>query len=138
MIKCFKDSFLLIIFFAVTSAKGQDKSKDEAEILKVIKLYLSVTDSKDSTAILASFHPDAKLLSVNKNGELKIMSLNEWWSRVSRIPNPKIRKCAITTLDITGVSASIRVEFDTSCDHISLLKLNNGWRIVNKTLSIVL
>lgn len=77
-------------------------------------------------------------MSVSKDGALKQMSQAEWWQRVSRITNPVVRKSNITMLDISGVSASVKVEFDKSTDHILLLKFNGKWKIVNKTLSIVL
>jgi Putative lumazine-binding len=138
MKKLLKCTALLLLLFTFTSVKSQVKSNDTDDILKVVKLYISVTDNKDSTAISKSFHPDAKLLSVNKAGELRIMTTAEWWSRVSKISNPTARKNNIKILDISGVSAVVKVEFETSCDYISLLKLTSGWKIVNKTLSIVL
>lgn len=134
----FKYSTFLALFFTTLLTEAQVGNNDENDILKVVKLYISVTDNKDSSAIAKSFHPDAKLLSVNKEGELKIMTTEEWWSRVSHISNPVERKNKIKILDITGVSAVVKVEFETSTDYISLLKINSGWKIVNKTLSIVL
>ena len=101
-------------------------------------LGLTVTDNKDSSAIAQAFYPEAKLMSVTKSGALKQMTQAEWWGRISQITNPKVRKNKITILDITGVSAVVKVEFETSSDHISLLKMNNEWKIVNKTLSTIL
>ena len=77
-------------------------------------------------------------VSVLKSGILKQMTQAEWWARVSKITNPKVRKSNITILDVTGISAVVKVEFETSSDHISLLKIDNEWKIINKSLSIVL
>src|SRR6185369_9657868 len=131
-------TLLLITLFTASFVSDRPGSKDKSEILDVVNLYISVTDHADSTAITKSFHPDAKLLSVNSSGELKTMTLGEWWSRISGIKNPATRKSNIKILDISGVSAVVKVEFKNSSDFISLLKLNGGWKIVNKTLSIVL
>lgn len=121
---------------SIVQAQSAENEKDEIE--KVIKFYLSVTDYKDSTAIEKAFHPKAKLMTVNSLGELIPLSQTEWWDRVSLIADPKVRKSKITILDITGISAVVKVEFETSCDFHSLLKLNDGWKIVNKTLSVKL
>ena len=112
---------------------------DEKEaILKVISQYLRVTDYKDSSAIGKSFHPNAKLMSVTTTGELQEMTLAQWWARLSRINNPVVRKSELTVLDNSGITASVKVEFETSTDIITLLKFDSGWLIVNKTLSVVL
>ena len=129
---------LSLFLISISLLKAQADEKNTTEILKVVKLYLTVTDNLDSTAILKAFHPDAKLMSVTKSGELKKMTLYDWWSRISRIPNPKVRKSKIDILDISGISAVVRVEFEKSTDLLSLLKINNEWKIINKTLSIVL
>ena len=113
--------------------------QDEKEsILKVIAQYLRVTDYKDSSAIAKSFHPNAKLMSVTTTGELQEMTLAQWWARLSRINNPVVRKSELTVLDNSGITASVKVEFETSTDIITLLKFDSGWLIVNKTLSVVL
>ncbi len=130
--------FLTTMLFASNFAKTQNRDNEKMEVEKVIKTYLTVTDLKDSTAILKAFHPDAKLMSVNNKGELKQMSQTEWWQRITKIVNPVVRKSKITVLDISGISAVVKVEFEKSNDLITLLKFNNEWKIVNKTLSIVL
>ncbi len=127
---------ILLILFNLAAAQNLDTDKVEVE--KVIKTYLRVTDLKDSAAILKAFHPDTKFMSVNSKGELKQMPLSEWWERISKIANPVVRKSKITVIDISGITASAKVEFENSIDLITLLKFNNEWKIVNKTLSVVL
>ena len=131
---------LLVALFLISfnSTKAQNVDGEKRNIKEVVKLYLRVTDLKDSSAIEKAFHPEAKLMSVNSKGELKQMTQNEWWQRVSKIPDPVVRKSRITVLDIAGVSAVVKVEFKKSIDFITLLKLGNEWKIVNKSLSVVL
>ncbi len=130
--------FLTTILFASNIAKAQTRHNEKMEVEKVIKTYLTVTDLKDSTAILKAFHPEAKLMSVNSKAELKQLSQTEWWQRISKIANPVVRKSKIKVLDISGISAVVKVEFEKSTDLITLLKFNNEWKIVNKILSVVL
>ena len=128
----------LSLFCLPIIAKAQTHGQEQENILKVISQYLRVTDYKDSSAISKSFHPNAKLMSVTGTGELKEMTQTEWWARLSRISNPVVRKSKVTVLDISGITASVKVEFETSTDIITLLKFDSGWRIINKTLSVAL
>jgi hypothetical protein len=135
--KLLKLIFLTLLCLPII-AKAQTNDEEKKNILKVISQYLRVTDYKDSSAIGQSFHPNAKLMSVTGTGELKEMSQAEWWTRLSKISNPVVRKSKVTVLDISGITASVKIEFETSTDIITLLKFDSGWRIVNKTLSVAL
>jgi hypothetical protein len=115
-----------------TAEKNGEAEKTAIE--KVVKDYVSVTDKQDREAIERAFHPSAKLMSVGKEG-LREMSQEEWWGRISKIPNPKERKFNISLIDMKGLAAVVRVDFETSSDYLSLLKINGNWKIVNKTLS---
>jgi hypothetical protein len=135
--KLLKLTFLTLLCLPII-AKAQTHYEEKENILKVISQYLRVTDYKDSLAIGKSFHPNAKLMSVTGKGELKEMTQAEWWARLSKISNPVVRKSKVTVLDISGITASVKIEFETSTDIITLLKFDSGWRIVNKTLSVAL
>ena len=135
--KVLKLTFLTLLFLSII-AKAKTHDDEKADILKIISLYLRVTDYKDSSAISKSFHPHAKLMSVTRSGEFKEMTQAEWWARLSKISTPIVRKSKVTVLDISGITASVKVEFEASTDIITLLKFDSGWRIVNKTLSVAL
>jgi len=116
----------------ITSANND---VEKTAIEKVVRDYIFVTDKKDQEAIKRAFHPSAKLMSVGKDG-LREMSQEEWWGRVSRIPGKGVeRKSKIAMVDVKGLAAVVRVDFDKSSDYISLLKINDEWKIVNKMLS---
>ena len=108
--------------------------KDREAIRQVLRRYLDVTEKKDQGAIAEAFHPAAKLLLVGKNG-LREMSQSEWWERVSRIPGTVERKSTIALVDVTGIAAVARIDFERSTDYFSLLKIDGHWKIVNKVLS---
>src|SRR5688500_2458430 len=65
---------------------GAGPAGERAAVVKVLKDYLRVTDARDRDAIGKSFHPAALLASVTANGALKLLTQDEWWERVSRIP----------------------------------------------------
>ncbi len=131
-------TWLLLIAILPLGASAQTIEDEKSAIENVLKNYISVTDKQDSTAILKAFHPDAKLMSVTKEGLLKSLTLSDWWNRISKIENPAQRKYKITVLDVSGITAVAKIEFANSVDCLSLLKFNGEWKIVNKTLSVSL
>jgi len=135
-----KQIVITATFFIAVIIVGfsQSASKNKDAISEVIELYVSVTDFKDSTAILKAFHPDAKLMSVKNDSLLKSLSVWEWWERISKIEHPRQRVYNVRKIMVTGLSAFAIVEFATSTDYISFLKFGNEWKIVNKTLSVSL
>jgi hypothetical protein len=112
----------------------EDQSADKEAIKRVVQQYLDVTDKKDFDSIKKAFHPDAKLLSVGKIG-LNQMTQEEWWQRISRIPGKVERTSNIVMIDVTGLAAVVKIDFGRSTDYLSLLKVNDEWKIVNKILS---
>ena len=120
---------------SIKSPTTTPPASNDAELIKqIIQRYLDVTDKKDNEAIKQAFHPDTKLLSVGRNG-LNQMSLEEWWGRVSRIPGQVTRKSEVAILEISGLAAVVKIDFGTSKDFVSLLKINGEWKIVSKVLS---
>lgn len=121
----------------IKSAKetaDQSVENEREAIRRVIQYYIDVTDKKDAESIKRAFHADTKLMSAGNNG-LTQLSLDEWWGRVSRIPGKIERKSRITVLDVTGLAAVAKVDFERSTDYMTLLKINGEWKIVNKVLS---
>jgi hypothetical protein len=119
---------------------GDGAREDRLAILTVLQEYLRVTDKRDEGSIAKAFHPVATLMSVTGAGEVVAMSQAAWWSRVSQIPAGRItRNSVVRFIDVTGSAAIARVDITsggrTSTDYFNLLRVRDGWRIVNKTLS---
>jgi hypothetical protein len=120
---------------------GAGPVDERTAVVKVLQDYLRVTDFHDRAAIEKSFHPTALLGSVTASGALKAMTQDEWWDRVSRIPaNTPPRQSAITLVEVVNAAAVARIDItdakgNTSTDLFTLLKVADGWRIVNKVLS---
>jgi len=129
------------------SPTSQDESvKSERDAIRlVLQQYLDVMDKQDYESLKKAFHPEAKLLSVGKNG-LNQLSLDDWWKRISNPPPnaPSLhRKSKVSLIDVTEIAAVARIDVEqpqgsrigNSSDYLSLLKINNEWKIVNKVLS---
>lgn len=121
---------------------GSGPEEDRLEILKTLKIYLTVTDDQNKAAIQKSFHPVAVLMSVSGNGALRTLTQDFWWERISKIPaDTPDRINVFKIIDVSGHAAIARIDITnvvrgtTSTDYLNLQKVADGWRIVNKTLS---
>jgi Putative lumazine-binding len=123
---------------------GSGPAEERTAVVQVLRDYLRVTDARDKAAIQLSFHPSALLNSVTASGIVRSMTQDEWWERVSRIPaNTPARKSSITLVEVANVAAVARIDItdargNASSDLFTLQKTKDGWRIVNKVLSVPL
>lgn len=126
---------------ALDKIAGTGPADERAAVVKLLRDYLRVTDLRDRDAIAQSFHPAGLLASVTASGSLKLMTQDEWWERVSRIPaNMPPRRSVITLVEVVDAAALARIDItdakgNASTDLFTLLKTGAGWRIVNKVLS---
>jgi hypothetical protein len=122
---------------------GDGPPEDRRAVIAVLHEYLRVFDEQRESSISAAFHPAALLMSATRTGELKAMTLTEWWTRISRPRSTPLRRVsAIRQVDVVGAAAVARIDIVTgdarSTDYLMLLRLADGWRIVSKTLSSTL
>ena len=84
-----------------------------------------------------AFHPDAKVMSF-RDGKLASMTAEEFASRFNGKPaaDEAQRKRRIEAVEITGNAGSAKIVLDyptvTYTDYMSLLKVGDEWKIVNK------
>ena len=106
---------------------GSGPPLDREAVTETLRDYLRVTDNRDRSAISRSFHPTALLHSVTATGTLKVMTNDEWWERVSRIPaDIPPRKSRIALIEVVGAAAVARVDItdargNSSSDLLALL-----------------
>jgi hypothetical protein len=108
---------------------------DHEEIRQVLGLYVEIMDKARPENISRAFAPGALFMSVSREGTLRQMALDEWWGRIEGASGKRAREHTITVLDISGLAAAAKVDFATSQDFMTLLKLGGEWKIVNKVLS---
>jgi len=123
-----------------TEPTGGGPPEDRMAVVAVLREYLRVTDEQREASISAAFHPTALLMSATRAGELKAMTQVEWWQRISRPRSAPLRRVrSIRHVDVVGLAAIARIDIvngaTSSTDYLTLLRLADGWRIVNKILS---
>lgn len=132
--------------FAILFAQNQEVEK---ELIKQIiqNAYVDgLCNNADVAAINKGFHPDFTLLSVKKDNVMKKTLLSSWikYAKKGKVKGLKYSfQNELTTIefqfvDIIGTAAVAKIEFYEGekmkfIDYLSLLKFEDGWKIVSKT-----
>ena len=99
--------------------------------------YLHDLKFNDIDSFKRAFHPEAELFFVRKNDELGQLTQEQWYKGFEKNAGKEEKgDLQIVSVDVTGKAASVKVveiyDDSTYTDYISLLKLADGWKIVNK------
>ena len=129
----------VLLLFVGTAASGQTAGQvsEEAAVRQVVQNYLHGLKYNDVESLKKAFWPEAKLFFVNKDGQLGQLTQSQWYEGFAGSAGKEEKvDLRITSVDITGNAASVKVEEDYPnskyIDYLSLLKFNGEWRIVNK------
>ena len=124
---------LLAIVLVAGTAAAQDSPRD------AIELYFQAHASGNGDFIRQAFTPDAKITFV-ENGHLRQWTREEFAARFLSPANDEYRRVRrVDRLDITGTAASAVLTLNYPqvlfTDHLSLLRIENQWKVVNKVFS---
>ncbi|HLV00649.1 MAG TPA: nuclear transport factor 2 family protein [Acidobacteriota bacterium] len=121
--------------FAFTGVTAQEDDEEKA-IRETIQLYFKGDSDRDVKFLKEAFHPTARLLTSDKNGNLAAMTQSEWYELVNQTPDREKPTVRILSIDRAGNAAMAKTQLirsnGTFIDFLSLLKINSGWIIVNK------
>jgi Putative lumazine-binding len=112
-------------------------TSEESAVRQTVNTYLHGLKFNDIESFRKAFHPGAKLFFVRANGALGELTQEQWYRGfATSAGKEEPGDLQIAALDITGKAASVKVveiyADSTYTDYISLLKLTDGWKIVNK------
>ena len=117
---------------------------DRAAIESVIQTYFDSMFESSSEKAQAAFHPEARITGY-LGGDLMNMSVDEFAAFVaSQQPSPKEKgdepRLDIVSVDIAGEVAIAQVRDDylghTFLDQLSLMKIDDAWRIQKKLFHV--
>ncbi|MFC1502064.1 nuclear transport factor 2 family protein [bacterium] len=132
---------LSTLFLAVLTV-----ASDDGEAVKTVikKSYFNgAFNELDTESMRKGFHADFAIFSA-KGNEISRYPIDTWIEGIEkRKQDPNFDKskskmdCKIVSLDVTGGSASVKVEISKDgqmvyTDYLSLLKFKDGWKIVAK------
>jgi Putative lumazine-binding len=128
-----------VVLVAVLPASTRNLTNaEDAGVRACIEHYFRGHATGDGENFRRAFHPDAKLFFI-RDGKVTQWTLEEYAGRASGKPAPDEaqRKRRIESIDITGNAAIAKIVLDypsvTFTDYMSLLKIGDEWKIVNKT-----
>ncbi|KKC26064.1 nuclear transport factor 2 family protein [Sphingomonas sp. SRS2] len=113
-----------------------------AAVSAVVQTYLQALFNGDAAGIASAFHPDSHLYSVGAEGALGDLPRADWLKLIEQRPSAQSRGLErndrVVSLDFSGpATACVKVECTIPpaafVDHLLLLKLADGWRIVAKS-----
>ena len=146
-----KNLFLAIILISsIASLRGQEKNvENEKELIKQViqTAYVDgLCNNADAVAINQGFHPGFTLLGVGKGNTMWKYPIYSWVENAMDGKENKHKysfQDEFTTIkfqfvDVTGNAAVAKIDFFEGdkkkfVDYLSLLKFEDGWKIVTKT-----
>lgn len=122
-----------------------DSDDNHAQIVEVLKIYFDGWHYGDPERLKRVFHPSCHLYCAI-GGKLDDDGMDKVYGYVAGRPSPKSqgapRRDLILTIDLSGAGAAcakvqLLINGKLFTDYLSLLRLDEGWRIVAKTFSHV-
>jgi hypothetical protein len=128
--------FSTLVLSLAVAAQGE-KSADEAAVRATVDTYLHGLKFNDVASFRAVFLPEAKLYFIRRDGAMGSLTQEDWYKGFATSAGKEEQgTLSIAAVDVTGNAASVKVreEYPTSTytDYISLLKIGDAWKIVNK------
>ncbi len=112
-----------------------DDGGTKNDISTTINQYFKGRKEGNTALLKKIFHPTARLLTI-KEDTLSSLSLSDYLNHV-QAQGAVACKTTLLSTEVTGNIATAKTEFDYGTikyiDYLSLLKVENEWRIVNKT-----
>ncbi|MES2305586.1 MAG: nuclear transport factor 2 family protein [Gemmatimonadota bacterium] len=130
--------FLAALATAALTAPTLAQSAEEKAARIPLEAYITAHGTGDADVMATAFAPGARMTFMSDTG-LVIIPITEYVARMragtKRPPDGKPRTIAM--LDIHGTVAVARIDMDLGefkfNDYMTLLKLPEGWKIVNKS-----
>jgi putative lumazine-binding protein len=132
-----KVTLVTLLLFVATSAMAEQKSSEEAGVRVALEHYLMGHITGDGANFRLAFRPEANLFWI-REGQLATRTSEEFAAGAKGTPAPDEaqRKRRIDLIDISGNAAIAKLTLDypdvTFTDYMSLLKIGDEWKIVNK------
>ena len=133
---------LVFLVLFSTFVFGADDRIDVENVIKA-SYFNGAFNDLDTESMRKGFHPDFAIFSAKEN-EISRYPLDVWIKGIEqRKQNPDFNKsqakmdCKIASLDITVGCAAAKIEISKNgkmvyTDYLSLLKFDDGWKIVAK------
>lgn len=129
--------FIAMLLATSISASAQS---EETAVRATAMDYIEGTANGEIERIRRAFHETAALYAVNDNGGLRKIPIDKYIGFFK--PGQKSdRQGKIVSVDIANDAAQVKIEIVSGqwkfTDYLLLLKLEEGWKIINKSYTKV-
>lgn len=131
-----KKTILILVLLMSFVTVSFSQNTDYKDIVTTVSYYLDGGTNNDFETVKKAFHEQAMMKFITKDGYKEVNAI-EFFKRVIKSGPKQNRKTRIQNITITGniATAILEIEYETFffIDHMSLLKIDGIWKVVNKT-----
>ena len=126
-----------LVFLFIATAFAQS---EEAAVRATAMDYIDGTANGEIAQIKRAFHETAALYAVNDDGSLRKIPIAQYIGYFKQ-GQKNDRQGKIISVDIVNNAAQVKIEIVSGqwkfTDYLLLLKLEEGWKIINKSYTKV-
>ena len=132
--RCLALCLALFLSFSI-----QAQTEEEAVRARAMD-YIEATSVGQPDRLRAAFHEGAALYGVNEDGSLRVIPIATY---IGYFPEGRKtdRKGKIISVDVVNNAANVKIEITSGpylfTDYLLLLKLKEGWKIIQKSYTRV-
>jgi hypothetical protein len=136
-----KCGLLIILLVAIVSGVQAQTAQDTTEIKRSALAYIEAQHVPNPKLMEGALHPRMVKRSVFKNKATKKEFVSEYFTEnmiiLSESYNakgdkfPQNPKKEVKLLDVSALTASVKLIADTWIDYMHLVKVNGEWKIIN-------
>ena len=130
----------LVICLACFLSFSIQAQTDEEAVRATSMDYIEGTANGEISRIRRAFHEGAALYAVNDDGSLRVIPIDRYIGFFKE-GQKNDRKGKIVNIDVVNNAANVKIEITSGAykftDYLLLLKLKEGWKIIQKSYTRV-
>lgn len=116
---------------------------DIQALRSLAQTYFDAAYEMDADKFASVFHPSSSVTKVGDDGDVSVTPIAAWLAAVRNMTAPKQRGLErhdeLMSIDVEGGLAVVKLKLQVPpcrfTDMLSCLKVNGGWKIVQKTMT---
>ena len=130
---------IILTFMFISPVLLTAQDNDLQSIKKTLDDYMIGGTERDAERVASAFHPQAMMKFVGNEGYKEVNAADFFRNGIK--PGAKVdRICEVEDIDKTGHAATAKILLKYPdkiyTDYMTLLKVDEGWKIVNKSFHL--
>lgn len=125
----------LALVLALLAPAALAQTSDHDAVVEAVSYYLDGGTQGDFDTLARAFHPSATMRWM-ADGEYRDVNALDFFREGMRNASPQDRATRVVSVTVTGDAAAAVLEIEyptfTFVDHMTLLRFDDGWKIVGK------